>query len=487
MGLKVRHFIGRMISEVVVELFRFTRIPKYKPTAPEKEEHIGENDRLKTLVFVGTRPEIIKMEPLVKVLDASEHECLLVQSGQHIDFEMTSVFFNDLNLRPPDFQFEIGSSSHNEQTAAMLKFCEQLFQKTKPDLVLAEGDTNTVVGAGLSAAKFHVPFGHVEAGLRSFDFLMPEEVNRRIADICAAVNFAPSERAALNLLYEGISPLKVFLTGNTVVDVVVRHSQKISTKNEIIQSLNLSRKDQFVLLTIHRPRNVDNLDNLKSFLNAISRIYETIIFPAHPRTRQSLIKHNLLDRLNSAGNLILTNPLRYFDFLAILKHAALVMTDSGGVQEEAFTLKTPCVTLRKNTERPETVEMGTNFLVGSDPNQIVKTVNYVLENNELIRHQFEGIKNPYGDGKAAEKILAAINHLEDRSLLEYESSCFLSEESPTKQFKLIKIEKETSVAKVQDETGGEVTLLYNKAGNPILPTLDTSIKANWTVRLTFSH
>ena len=439
------------------------------------------------MVFIGTRPEIIKMEPLVKVLDASEHECILVQSGQHIDVEMTSAFFNDLNLRSPDFQFEIGTGSHSEQTAAMLKLCEQLFQKTKPDLVLAEGDTNTVVGAGLSAAKLHVPYGHVEAGLRSFDLLMPEEVNRRIADMCAAVNFAPSERAALNLVYEGITPSKVFITGNTVVDAVVRHSQKIPTKNEILQSLNLSRKNQFVLLTVHRPSNVDNLDSLKSLLSAINRIDENIIFPAHPRTRQSLIRHNLFNDLNSAGNLILTKPLGYLDFLAMLKHAVLVMTDSGGVQEEALTLKTPCVTLRNNTERPETVEAGVNFLGGSDPDQIVKTVNYVLESNELIHQRLERIKNPYGDGNAAEKILTTINYLGDRSLLEYESSCFLSESSPTKQFKIINIEKETSVAKVQDKTGGEVTLIYNEVGNPIFPTLDTSIKANWTVRLTYSH
>ncbi|MFX0196710.1 MAG: non-hydrolyzing UDP-N-acetylglucosamine 2-epimerase [Candidatus Hodarchaeota archaeon] len=442
---------------------------------------------MKILVFIGTRPEIIKMEPIVKVLDASEHECLLAQSGQHIDFEMTSVFFNDLNLRTPDFKFEIGSGSHSEQTASMLKLCEKLFQKIKPDLILAEGDTNTVVGAGLSAAKLHVPFGHVEAGLRSFDLLMPEEVNRRIADMCAVVNFAPSERAVLNLLYEGIPPSRVFITGNTVVDVVVRHSKNISMMNETLQSLNLSRKVPFILLTLHRPKNVDNLDSLKNLLNVISRINETIVFPAHPRTRQSLIKHNLLDCLNSAENLILIDPLSYFNFLAMLKHATLVMTDSGGVQEEALTLKTPCVTLRKNTERPETVEAGVNFLTGSDPDQIVNVVNYVLENNKLIHQRLEGIKNPYGDGKAAEKILTAINYLGNRSLLEYESSCFLSEGSPTKQFKLIKIEKETSVANLQDETGGVISLLYDEEGNPIFPTLDTSIKANWTVRLTFSH
>lgn len=439
------------------------------------------------MVLVGTRPEIIKMAPLVEVLDASEHECLLAQSGQHMDFEMTSAFFLDMNLRPPDFQFEVGSGSHSEQTAAMLKLCEQLFQKTQPDLVLAEGDTNTVVGAGLSAAKLHIPFGHVEAGLRSFDLLMPEEVNRRIADTCAAVNFAPSERAALNLLYEGISPSKVFLTGNTVVDAVVRHSQKIPTKNEILQSLNLSRKDQFVLLTVHRPSNVDNLNSLKNLFSIINKINKTIVFPAHPRTKQSLIRHNMLDSLNSTGGLILAKPLGYLNFLAMLKYADLVMTDSGGVQEEALTLKTPCVTLRSNTERPETVKAGINFLVGSDPDQIMKTVNYVLENNELIHQRLEGIKNPYGDGKAAEKILAAINYLGDRLLLKYESSCFLSDSSPTKQFKIINIKKETSVAKVQEETGGEISLLYNEVGNPIFPTLDTSIKANWIIRLTFSH
>jgi len=426
------------------------------------------------------------MAPLVKVLDASEHECLLAQSGQHIDFEMTSAFFNDLNIRPPDFQFDIGFGSHSEQTAAMLKLCEKLFQKINPDLILAEGDTNTVVGVGLSAAKLNVPFGHVEAGLRSFDFLMPEEVNRRIADMCAAVNFAPSERAALNLVYEGISPSKVFITGNTVVDTVARHSKKIPTKNEIIQKLNISQKYQYVLLTVHRPRNVDTLDSLKHLLSAISKIDATIVFPAHPRTEQSLIKHNLLDDFNSTRNLIFTKPLGYIEFLAMLKHAALVMTDSGGVQEEALTLKTPCVTLRENTERPETVEIGVNFLVGFDPDQIFKNVNYVLTNNELIRHRFEGIKNPYGDGKAAEKILAAINHLGERSMLEYESSCFLSKSSPTKQFKIIQIDKETSVAKVQDETGSEVSLLYNEIGNPIFPTLDTCIKTNWTVRLAFS-
>lgn len=442
---------------------------------------------MKILVFVGTRPEIIKMEPLIKALDESEHECLVAQSGQHIDFEMTQVFFLDLNLRFPDFQFEIGSGSHSEQTAAMLNLCEKLFQQTTPDLVLAEGDTNTVVGVGLSAAKLHVPFGHVEAGLRSFDFLMPEEINRRIADMCAAVNFAPSERAALNLLYEGISPSKVFITGNTVVDAVMRHSNKIPSKNEIIQRLNLSRKDQLILLTVHRPTNVDNFDNLKKLLSVISRFDETIVFPAHPRTRQSLEKLNLLDSLNSAGNLILSKPLGYLDFLALLKHSTLVMTDSGGVQEEALTLKTPCVTLRNNTERPETVKAGVNFLVGSDPEKIIKTINFVLENNKLIRNRLKEIRNPYGDGKAADKILTAINYLENRSMLTYESSCFLSEDFPTKRFKIIKIQKDTTVAKIQEEMGCEVTLIYNEVGNPIFPTLDMNIKTNWSIRLNISH
>lgn len=423
------------------------------------------------------------MDPLVKILDVSDHDCILVQSGQHYDFEMVDIFFSDLKLRRPDFKLDVGSGSHSQQMARMLVLYESLFDKTKPDLILALGDTNTVVATGFSAIKQQIPFGHVEAGLRSFDFLMPEEINRRIADMCAVVNFAPSEVAALNLLYEGIPPTRIFVTGNTGIDSVLKYTKIAKKTSKIFQQLDISNKESYILLTVHRPKNVDNARNLTNIAKAIEQIDQSVIFSIHPRTRVSLNRYGLLEQLNSLENLIICKPLGYLDFLALLNRASVIMTDSGGLQEEALALQVPCVTLRENTERPETVEMGVNVLVNCNPDQIIKSVNFMLENNESVRDRLKSIQNPYGDGRAAEKVLAAIDFLWEKAELKYESPNFISTIHPTRHFELTRVSNDLSIGEFERKNDVEVSLIYDKTGKPHFPRLNSVLKKDWTARL----
>ena len=425
------------------------------------------------------------MDPLVKVLDETNHECVLIQSGQHYDFEMAEVFFHDLELRQPDFRFEIEHDSHGKQIATMLICYENLLRKTKPDLVLALGDTNTVVAASLSTIKQQIPFGHVEAGLRSFDLLMPEEINRRIADMCAAVNFAPSEVAALNLLYEGISPSKVFITGNPGIDSVLKHLRRAKKTSKVFERLGISDEESFIILTVHRPKNVDIAKNLKNLVKAIRKIDEKIVFPIHPRSKAALVNYGLLGQLESLENLIVCRPLGYLDFVLLLSRAALIMTDSGGLQEEALTLRIPCVTLRENTERPETVDIGANVLTGCHPSLIIKNVNFMLENNKFIRKKLESVSNPYGDGQAAEKIRVKIDFLWETSGLKYESRNFLAEPVSTKKFEISRINCETSINELETKTGQEISLIYDERGKPHFPRSKEILKKGWMVRLLF--
>jgi len=357
---------------------------------------------MKIAIVIGTRPEIIKMAPVIDEIQKKNIELSIIHTGQHYDHEMSQQFFQDLELPEPDHNIGVGSGTHAKMTAAMMKGLEDILEKENPDMVMVQGDTNAVLAGALVASKMHIPVGHVEAGLRSFDKTMPEEINRMVADTCTHIYYTPTEKAALNLLFEGAYPDNIIITGNTIVDACLRNLEIAKRKS----SINFS-SDKIITLTMHRAENVDNKSRLKSIIHALLELDEfLIIFPIHPRTRKNLEKFHLYELLAKAEHIKLVKPLGYLDFLLLLSNSYAVLTDSGGLQEEAITLNIPCLTLRYNTERPETVEAGGNILVGADKKRIIDTLKLICEDSDF-RRKMVNAPNPYGDGKASEKIINA--------------------------------------------------------------------------------
>ena len=357
------------------------------------------------MVVAGTRPEIIKLSPIIKWFDKHGVDYLFVWSGQHYDYELSRVFFEQLGITEPDINLDIRSGSHAEQTAKMLVSIEKVIGEYNPKVIVAQGDTNTVISASLAAAKTFVPFAHVEAGLRSWDRTMPEEVNRIVADSLAEILFAPTELAAINLMHEGVPLNKIRVTGNTVVDVVVEYKNYISrTSRDLLGNYGL-KKDGYILVTVHRQENTDDKRKMHSIIKALLDLseYYTIVFPMHPRTVRKLEKYNLLNNLMSRDNILVIKPLGYFQFLGLLMNSLIVLTDSGGVQEEACTLKVPTLTLRYNTERPETVMVGINKVIGVEYEDIVKHAMGTIRAKHQLLEKI-GEANPFGDGRAGERI-----------------------------------------------------------------------------------
>ena len=353
---------------------------------------------MKIAVVLGTRPEFIKLAPVVSAFD-DRHDFFLCHTGQHYSYGMNEVFFKELELPKPKYHLNVVSNFQGEQTGLMLCKIEKVLMRENPDLVLVQGDTNTVLAGALAASKLHIDVGHVEAGLRSYDDSMPEEINRIIVDHVARLLFAPTTRSKQNLLNEGIDGDKIHVTGNTIVDVVHRF-----TSDRVVHTVRdfTHDKDEFMLLTLHRPENVDVKERLEGIFRGLSSIYSCynypILFPIHPRTKQNLDKFSL--QLPEGVNAI--DPVGYEEFLDLEKHASLVLTDSGGVQEESCILGTPCVTLRDNTERPESVDVGANIIAGSQPSKILNAVKKMMTSKSSWCH-------PFGDGHSGEKIASAIN------------------------------------------------------------------------------
>jgi len=361
---------------------------------------------MKIAVIIGTRPEIIKMAPVIDEIEKRNIEYILIHTGQHYDHEMSDQFFLDLDLRKPDYNIGVGSGSHGEQTANMIKGIEEVLLSEKPDLVLVQGDTNAVLSGAIVSSKLHIPVGHVEAGLRSYDKTMPEEINREVADVCSRMFFVPTEESALNLIFAGIDPKDIFITGNTVVDACIRNLEIAKKKAKIPFEMN--EGDTILTLTMHRAENVDDPKRLQNIVDALMELDDvTIIFPAHPRTVKTLKKYNLFEKMENADHIKLIKPVGYLDFLLLLSKSKFIMTDSGGLQEEAITLNIPCMTLRYNTERPETVTAGGNVLVGAEKEKIVDTFKNILNNPEIYSKMSEA-KNPYGNGDSALKTLDTI-------------------------------------------------------------------------------
>ena len=350
------------------------------------------------VTIIGTRPEIIKMASVVKALDGLRgHEHVLVHSGQHYDLLMDRVFFQDMELREPDRQFELKDQPPHLQVATTMR---QIADVTKDaDLVLVHGDTNTTVAGAVLANKQGRRLGHVEAGIRSFDKTMPEEVNRIVADQLSQLLFAPTPVARENLRRENVVE-GVHVVGNSVVDALVQNVATAERRSRILETLGLAPRG-YVLLTFHRAENVDVKAKLSHALGALAGAAEDaglpILFPIHPRTTRRLKEFGLEKRAASIRDLRRIEPTGYLDMLVLEKNAALILTDSGGLQEESCFFQVPCVTLRENTERPETLEIGSNVLAGTDPMRVRAAVRRQLEAKR-------GWPNPYGDGRTSEKI-----------------------------------------------------------------------------------
>ena len=359
---------------------------------------------MKVMPIVGVRPQIIKSAPVLRALSQkTEIELQLVNSGQHYDYEMSKVFFNELDLPKPVCDWNVGSGSHAVQTARLLMCAEKTIEKLKPDVVMVFGDANTSLGGALAAVKMHIPICHVESGLRSYDMLMPEEVNRVLVDHCSQMLCSPTITAVENLKKEGICEERILLSGDTMYDSFLMHRHDVE-KSTITRDLKLVMK-KYVVLTVHRAENVDNPEKLKDIILAVGNLKETtVVFPMHPRVRKRLEDKGLAVILQRTENIVLTDPLGYFDMLSLMENAKVVLTDSGGMQKEAFMLHVPCLTLRDTTEWIETIEFGANKLVGTSRERILEEVRRILS-DEGSEEKLERLPNPYGDGKASEKIV----------------------------------------------------------------------------------
>jgi len=373
---------------------------------------VGEKlGKVNVCLVLGARPQIIKSMPLIRLLHEDKQlKSSVIHTGQHYDYEMTQVFFKEFSLPEPTVNLEVGSGSHAQQTAKIMIRLEPVLLEQKPDLVLVPGDTNSTLAGALTAAKLGIPVAHIEAGARSYDSKMPEEINRRLTDHCSALLFTATEACSRNLLKEGISKDIVHLVGDTMYDVIKQQLPK-AQETGILDRLNVKAK-AYALLTLHRQENVDNPENLKRIVAAIVRLKKLeIVFPVHPRTRKQLNSFSLYGKLKEQKHVKLIEPVSYLENVNLIKNASLVMTDSGGVQKEAFWLKTACVTLRENTEWMETVQLGANYLVGSSTERIVQTAEEMMKNQEALRKKFGKLPNPFGDGSASQKILGKIKNL----------------------------------------------------------------------------
>lgn len=345
---------------------------------------------MKILSIVGARPEFIQAMPLNLALKP-HHEEILVHTGQHYDYQMSQSFFDELNISSPDYNLEVGSGSHARQTAQILLRLEQVLQKEQPDLVIVRGDTNSTLAGALAAVKLHIPIAHIEAGERSFDRTMPEEINRLVTDRIAELHFCVSQAGIDQLASEGITE-KVFLVGDVMLDALLLVTPVARRKSKILAQLNLEPKN-YSLVTIHRPFNTDQPSLLENIVNALNSLSEPIVFPVHPRTRSIL--HTIGAQPESHVKVI--EPVGYLDMLVLEENARIIATDSGGVQREAYYFSIPCLTLREKTEWVETVDLGWNKLVGADEEAILDswyTLNPPIERPDI-----------YGNGRASQRIV----------------------------------------------------------------------------------
>ncbi|MFA4947644.1 MAG: UDP-N-acetylglucosamine 2-epimerase (non-hydrolyzing) [Candidatus Krumholzibacteriia bacterium] len=353
---------------------------------------------MKAAIIVGARPNFMKAAPLIREFKRRRRfDWVLVHTGQHYDENMSRVFFEDLELPEPDIHLGVGSGSHAEQTARIMIAFESIVARERPDLVIVVGDVNSTLACSLVGAKALVPVAHVESGLRSFDLAMPEEINRMVTDVLSRFCFTTSPEAETNLLREGVKPDRIFFVGNIMIDSLLFYLAK-AERSRILDELGAA-PGEYVLVTLHRPSNVDESGVFAGIMQALAGLARSIpvIFPVHPRTRKTI--ESARGAIEIPEGLKLIEPLGYLDFIKAMRHARIVVTDSGGIQEETTVLGVPCITVRENTERPITVEIGTNVLVGTDPGKIRDEAARILA-GPARAHRVP----PLWDGKTAERI-----------------------------------------------------------------------------------
>ena len=353
------------------------------------------------MVVAGTRPEIIKMAPVIRALQGHGVPFIFVYCGQHYDYKMSRQFINELGLPRPNLSYKVRAYSPAVQTGRIMCFLERTIKKYKPRKMLVEGDTNSVLASAIAAVKQNVQVGHIEAGLRSYDLRMPEEHNRRLVDHLSTYLFAPTETAKTNLERENVWG-KAYVTGNTVIDAVTQHLPIAQQKSTIMEKI---RYDSFALATAHRAENVDDPKTLKNIIEAYAEAPIPIVYPVHPRTRKRLVQNGMWRKLKESRNVQLLPPLGYFDFLILMKNCMFIITDSGGIQEEATAppIRKRVIVTRLSTERPEAVEAGFARVTGVEKHTILSAIKETLTEKVTLPAE-----SPYGDGKAAEQITAIL-------------------------------------------------------------------------------
>ncbi len=351
----------------------------------------------KLSIIIGTRPEIIKLSPLIRL--AKKSNANVIFTGQHYDYEMGLKFIDELKLRAPDYKLKLSHRNPANQTGEIIQKLSKIFSKTNPDTVVVEGDTNTVLAGAIAGLKSKIPVSHVEAGLRSFDWRMPEEHNRIIADHISELLFAPTLVSKKNLTNEKVHG-KIFVTGNTVIDALEYNIKLAEKKGKI------NFNEEFILLTLHRAENVDNKKILSEIIKALINCKEKIVFPVHPRTKKRLLEFGFYNKIKNTKNLTLLNPIGYFDMLILMKNCKFILTDSGGIQEEATSpkIRKKVLVLRKTTDRPEAVKAGFSEMVGLSERQIILSIK-----KNSIHPKITKKNNPYGNGNASQKILNILN------------------------------------------------------------------------------
>lgn len=357
---------------------------------------------MKLLTIIGARPQFIKVAPFSQAVRKYFNE-IIVHTGQHYDENMSNIFFNEMGIPAPDYNLSIGSGLHGKQTGEMLIALEEVMIKEAPDYIVVFGDTNSTIAAALAAAKLHIPIGHIEAGLRSFNRNMPEEINRITTDVLSSQLFCPTDNAVALLSKEGMTK-EVYQVGDIMYDAMLHFLPMSEEKSDILQKLNVT-KDDYYLFTMHRPENTDHLDRIKAILEGLEACAKPIIYPVHPRMRSVLENPEIKEIIFGLTNLHLIDPVGYLDMIQLEKHAKKIITDSGGMQKEAFFVKTPCITIRNESEWVETVDLGYNIITGADTEKISDAIE-----NFNPKH---AAQNPYGKGDCAgiitQKILSYLN------------------------------------------------------------------------------
>lgn len=370
---------------------------------------------MKVVIVAGARPNFIKVAPIIEEMKKypDNFQVIFVHTGQHYDEKMSKLFFIDLAIPEPDVYLGVGSGTHAEQTAKVMVEFEKVLLQEKPDLVMVVGDVNSTIACALVASKLHIKVAHVEAGLRSFDRDMPEEINRVLTDAISDYLFITEESARTNLLNEGKKEEQIFFVGNVMIDTLLKNKQK-AVNSKILEELGLTSKN-YILVTLHRPSNVDNPDQLKAIYDTLCQISQKmpVVFPVHPRTRNALNSLSANCELRTANQIQLLDPLGYLDFLKLMSEAKVVLTDSGGIQEETTVLGVPCLTLRENTERPVTVTLGTNKLIGLDMALLLEEFKRITTISVYSRTIPE-----LWDGRAASRITHYLIFTSDKETIE---------------------------------------------------------------------